>query len=815
MKLVLAGGEAWLDYFIRHGIKYMLFSFHYLRSAKDYQSMMAALRDYKDRNPGAWVMLDSGAFTFKVNGGTPEQIEEYSEEYIRYLQSEDAGVFDVIAELDLYDSTVEWGVACRKVDDLRERIIEAVGRKTMPVVWPELGFTRVQDTLKDPRYDWVAIASNAGKDLGFQKLTISDGHYYGKKVHGFGMTRLQTDFKYLRNYDSVDSTTWLRADKYGGTFIYQRGHLRILNHLQKDRRRWFRGYFRKIGLDPRKIEGIHMPHADHCPGPDSQTKDCPACKDQLEELRSSSLIAWRNMAEKWNREKVGPYKNHPQIPPSPTQSAQAAHSYMTEQTKPASSFEPKGLKKRKGGIRKKTAAGPFGGYRCPHYRDRPPSVAQNLACQSCPNQVTCLGLNGETETHALPEHAPSPHVDPGRGGEVRLRLLSPDQAAQAEALGFREGIDFTIGEPGADPARASGEVLGAAQPAEHGSRQLGHNHHANPTGAKQESPALPTQLGQGEAGDSRVSNPTPTTQAAQETSAAKEDLSGAETKPSPLQGEKDTPQEEGERMTASPPTSLETHALPPGERMTGSSPSTSSLSAAVLAQGRISGSPSSTSTRSAAVPPLEVNTRALRLPVVNNDGNLNLGVFRSSLPRVECNTCTLYDECPEARADAVCAYNEIFDQFDLRDAKGVKAAMQFLVEEDFRRTWMAMMQERVSTGGQIDPRVTAQMDKMTQRMTQYHNLMAPTPPPRQGPHVTVVSQGDAHVHAQEEGRPSILHQLFAPTPQLPSPQGGPHNRDGEKSSLIPPGAKHPPDLPSPQGEEDVIDVDARNGGLDS
>lgn len=113
----------------------------------------------------------------------------------------------------------------------------------------------------------------------------------------------------------VAHQTWLRADKYGGTFIYHQGHLRILNHLQKDMRSFFKGYFRRIGLDPDKILGVHMDHADNCPGPNSTTPDCQACRDQLHELRASSLIAWRNLTVRYERMRWGvPYASSQETP---------------------------------------------------------------------------------------------------------------------------------------------------------------------------------------------------------------------------------------------------------------------------------------------------------------------------------------------------------------------------------------------------------------------------------------------------------------------------------------------------------------------
>lgn len=320
VKILLAGGEAWWQTFAKYGIRYILFSYHYLRTQRDFRDMVTWMREAKARgheDGKYFFMLDSGAYTFQVSK-TEEQmgapLNEYADEYIRFLEEDDCvDLFDTVAELDVY---VDYdGVAgMDRVHDWRTRISDAVGPRAMPVLHAMHSEWYWQELLKLDYWPWVGIASGIGAngDVGtvskMQRLA-AQAHRAGKSLHAFGMTRLMTDMMYLRSYDTVDSTTWLRADKYGGTFIYHRGHMRILSHLQKEERAFFKGYFKSIGLSPEKILGTHMEHADNCDGPNSATPDCEACRDQLHELRATSLIAWRELAKRYDRANWGPFTN--------------------------------------------------------------------------------------------------------------------------------------------------------------------------------------------------------------------------------------------------------------------------------------------------------------------------------------------------------------------------------------------------------------------------------------------------------------------------------------------------------------------------
>lgn len=245
---------------------------------------------------------------------------------MKFLQTSPfAKYFDLIAELDVYHPRVQGGKtimnALTRVLKWREKLYKIVGRRLLPACKAIMTMEDMERLCADRRFDWVGIGSHIAendiKDLEIQKQVIRWGHTYGKKVHGYAFTRLQTDFKLLYSYDSVDSTTWLRADKYGGTFIFlpRTHHLIILSHLVKEQRRSYSAYFKEIGLDISRIMGEHRDHSATCTRQDimlvdeDDTGKCMACKDQLEELRASSLIAWRGLINKYRWVKPRKFTN--------------------------------------------------------------------------------------------------------------------------------------------------------------------------------------------------------------------------------------------------------------------------------------------------------------------------------------------------------------------------------------------------------------------------------------------------------------------------------------------------------------------------
>lgn len=294
MIIYLAGAETWWETFLDAGIRNMLFSYYYMRTMrrKVFDRMMEGVVGEKERRAAAGekplrLFLDSGGFTYINHKGTKPDPRVYWKDYLDFVKGT-AETWDLTAELDIedHDSPEDVGVSLEQVDSWREELIDEVGGLTTILpVWhdwrsPEDWTSYCQDS----RLPYMALSSYL--TLGLKNKLCHEAHRSGKLVHGFAETKMQTEMKYLK-CDSVDSTTWLRATKYGGLFIFHANQLRILDHKHKDQRKLFRSYFKNNGIDMAKI-----------------------MSEDQKELTKCSLIAWRNLSERL--ELVGERKRHAQ-----------------------------------------------------------------------------------------------------------------------------------------------------------------------------------------------------------------------------------------------------------------------------------------------------------------------------------------------------------------------------------------------------------------------------------------------------------------------------------------------------------------------
>jgi hypothetical protein len=92
-------------------------------------------------------------------------------------------------------------------------------------------------------------------------------------------------------------------------------------------------------------------------------------------------------------------------------------------------------------------------------------------------------------------------------------------------------------------------------------------------------------------------------------------------------------------------------------------------------------------------------------------GQMNVDQAREAkkvrgLPGYACSTCALGPECPEFQEGYVCAFEGAFAAFPVRDADSVMSLMAEVVDTNKSRWRMALLQERISSGGMADPNVT-------------------------------------------------------------------------------------------------------------
>jgi len=280
LKLLLAGLENNLDLAIKHNIESVLVSALYLN--KNEETIDKVLSNFD------FVFLDSGAFTFwnkwskkwkdKVRElyDNPEQkIEdknwqknvwmksderqelweehwqwgkEWEEDYLKLLKSDER-----FKNQDLVN-VVEFDVGNEEQMTERRRRFEREGFKVIPVFHPDDSEEYSHQLLEE--YDYVGIGGLVTADGGkFEARNFQDIMKRGRKnmtkLHGFGMTH-QEPMRKMPFY-SVDSTSWLSGARFGTTYEFRSGQLKVYDNDHKDVRKKFRDRCEEYDIDYEKL----------------------------------------------------------------------------------------------------------------------------------------------------------------------------------------------------------------------------------------------------------------------------------------------------------------------------------------------------------------------------------------------------------------------------------------------------------------------------------------------------------------------------------------------------------------------------------
>lgn len=196
---------------------FILESFFYTKNNPWIANIIPLLGDF---------LLDSGAFSF-MQGKTHESWEKYTDEYAAYIVEHNIEKF---FELDI-DNVV----GIKKVEELRDRLHQKVGRASIPV-WH---FSRGQDYFLRmcEEYNYVAFGGILTDGVSRRKIEkvfpwfIREAHIRGAKIHGLGYTNVAGLHKF--HFDSVDSTSWLYGNR--GGYLYRFDPVRgIIEQYQPD-----------------------------------------------------------------------------------------------------------------------------------------------------------------------------------------------------------------------------------------------------------------------------------------------------------------------------------------------------------------------------------------------------------------------------------------------------------------------------------------------------------------------------------------------------------------------------------------------------
>lgn len=282
--IFLAGGEiekltrSLLD----NGIKHLLYSYYYiLRFSKE-----GFVDRMKQEYPDVKWFLDSGAFTYAsvvASGGNRKlpPPERYKELYFDYVRDFGRGFYR-IAELDVDNVPTADGTVLVEYEQVKEWLEELlVTFPDYPVMPTYHGWRPREDWTawcNDPRIRCMAIGRGT-QGLGRQRMLVMEAQEAKKPVHGFAMTKFQSTLK-LIPYDSVDSSSWVMGQKYGLTYVFMGNRWKVLTGDEKRYRRRYRQYFQSIGVNYELIEA-----------------------DNVDELRKSNVIAWRNLSARYSEMK--------------------------------------------------------------------------------------------------------------------------------------------------------------------------------------------------------------------------------------------------------------------------------------------------------------------------------------------------------------------------------------------------------------------------------------------------------------------------------------------------------------------------------
>lgn len=225
-----------IEPFTRHGVNALLISYVYVRKKK---GAWAAVLEYL-RECGGYLMIDSGAFTFKndkknyYHWTKPESYKEYLDEFLQFCYDFSSDIFCTV-NMDM-DNFVGADVVDRWNEDLFKPLskvtnviyniahdVDSTGR-----------FSRLVQLQRAEQYckyfDYVGINAGMAKDI--PRLHTFNPRV---KIHGFALTKL----KVLQSTPifSVDSASWISGDKFGVTYDYDGRNFRTYDNTQKFRRK--------------------------------------------------------------------------------------------------------------------------------------------------------------------------------------------------------------------------------------------------------------------------------------------------------------------------------------------------------------------------------------------------------------------------------------------------------------------------------------------------------------------------------------------------------------------------------------------------
>lgn len=273
-RVILAGSDSPSSMRVLREVKArnVLLSYYYIRKRKNVD-WREYLKDFE------WVMIDSGAHTFKsalglsvtsskvnesaggqkreevIDGTVSAGVEIKGEDRDRYIMSY---LDDYAAWLQEYDDIVSTFVELdideivgkEPCDGYRQYLLDKGVRrdKLMPVFHSQ---SSVKDTLKDFE-EWAKGFQFCAVSFGDTRMSymplFAIARKYGVRIHGLALTSYVAIRQFP--YFSVDSTSWLAGSMYGMTYVANGDRLMAYNKDKKERVRSGQRHFcEENGID--------------------------------------------------------------------------------------------------------------------------------------------------------------------------------------------------------------------------------------------------------------------------------------------------------------------------------------------------------------------------------------------------------------------------------------------------------------------------------------------------------------------------------------------------------------------------------------
>lgn len=230
-----------IPYFIKHGVTSFLISYHYVKTKR---RDFLAIAEYV-KECGGYLMIDSGAFTFKNDADQEkwtkvESYKGYLDEFLGFCYDNAKHIYCTV------NMDMDRWVGNDVVDKWNEDLFKPLEKVTNVIYNIDVDKLDRMDRAKDycQNFDYIGIGRPCLPDI--HKI-VTLAKLNKNRIHGFAITSLVV----LKPFPlfSVDSTTWLSGARYGSTYMYDGKNFTAADNKNKHRRKAFKSRCEEYGID--------------------------------------------------------------------------------------------------------------------------------------------------------------------------------------------------------------------------------------------------------------------------------------------------------------------------------------------------------------------------------------------------------------------------------------------------------------------------------------------------------------------------------------------------------------------------------------